>query len=69
MVLLPRACMRSRGNVIRVGTYICVQKNISERLVEALSRIYKLMTSLKSSEALSTLDNPALSTTLSIKAH
>ena len=54
--------------------YVCVQKSVlsagssPERLVEALSRTLQTNASgpLKSSEALSTLDNPALSTTLSI---
>ena len=73
--------MRSRGNVIGVGTYIYVRMCTKKSLNAALSAdslkgwlklslaLYRLMTPLKSSEALSTLDNPALSTTLSIKAH
>ena len=60
--------------MIRVGTCICTYISVQnaaltagsppERLVEALSQT--LQTN-DSSEALSTLDNPALSTTLSIK--
>ena len=46
-IVTLRAHMRSRGNVIGVGTRICVQKNLNaalsagsppERLVEALSQ-------------------------------
>ena len=61
--------------MIGVGTCVYVyKKNLnachfksfagssSDRLVEALSHIYRL---LNNSEVLSTLDNPALSTTLS----
>ena len=64
-----------------VYVYACVQKKYlnaalsadspPESLAEALSRTRTLQTngSIESSEALSTLNNPALYSTLSIKAH
>ena len=64
--------MRSRGNVIMLGTYIYVNLKSPYRLThliiilwKVLLAVYKLLCQLTSQDALSTLHNPAVSPAVS----